>query len=126
MILLVAGSQYGLRKSLPFVLGIIASKQFIIWPIGFGILTFFTFIDQSFIPLNEFNLQILLAVDLILLILFFSLIIYEMYKILKERRSKKLGSETSLRYLVLFSTTYLIFLFSINKLIIIDRYMVLI
>ena len=41
MILLVAGSQYGLRKSLPFVLGIIASKQFIIWPIGFGILTFF-------------------------------------------------------------------------------------
>ncbi|MDG2355076.1 MAG: LysE family transporter [Paracoccaceae bacterium] len=41
MILLVAGSQYGLRKSLPFVLGIITSKQFIIWPIGFGILTFF-------------------------------------------------------------------------------------
>ena len=41
MILLVAGSRYGLRKSIPFVLGIIVSKQFIIWPIGFGILAFF-------------------------------------------------------------------------------------
>ena len=74
----------------------------------FGILTFFTFINQSFIPLNDFNLKILLMVDLIFLILFFSLIVREMYKMLKERRSKKLGSETSLRYLVLFSATTLL------------------
>ena len=74
----------------------------------FGILTFFTFINQSFVPLNDFNLQVLLMVDLILLILFLSLILREMYKMLKERRSKKLGSETSLRYLVLFSATTLL------------------
>ena len=43
MILLVAGAKFGLRKSIPFVLGIILSKQFIIWPIGFGILTFFEY-----------------------------------------------------------------------------------
>ncbi len=43
MILLVAGAKFGLRKSLPFVLGIIFSKQFIIWPLGFGILTFFEY-----------------------------------------------------------------------------------
>ena len=43
MILLVAGSKFGFKKSLPFVLGIILSKQFIIWPIGFGIITFFEY-----------------------------------------------------------------------------------
>lgn len=41
MILLNAGSQFGFKKAIPFVFGIILSKQIIIWPIGFGILTFF-------------------------------------------------------------------------------------
>ena len=41
MILLNAGSQFGFKKAFPFVIGIILSKQIIIWPIGFGILTFF-------------------------------------------------------------------------------------
>jgi threonine/homoserine/homoserine lactone efflux protein len=41
MILLSAGSQFGFKKSVPFVIGIILSKQIIIWPIGLGILTFF-------------------------------------------------------------------------------------
>ena len=41
MILLTAGSQFGFKKAIPFVFGIILSKQLIIWPIGFGILTFF-------------------------------------------------------------------------------------
>jgi len=44
--------------------------------IAFGLLTFFTFINQSFIILNDSNLQILLVSDLLLLILFFSLIVY--------------------------------------------------
>ena len=74
----------------------------------FGVLTFFTFINQSFISLNEFNLQILLFVDAILLILFFTLIIRETYKILKDRSKKKLGSETALRYIIFFSTTTLL------------------
>ena len=41
----------------------------------FGILTFFTFINQSFIKLNDFNLQALLVVDAILLVTFFGVII---------------------------------------------------
>ena len=41
MILLNTGSQFGFKKAIPFVFGIIFSKQLIIWPIGFGILTFF-------------------------------------------------------------------------------------
>ena len=74
----------------------------------FGLLTFFTFINQEFIKLNDFSLQILLVADLILLILFFTLIIYKIYKILSERRKGKLGSETSLRYILFFSTTTLL------------------
>ena len=74
----------------------------------FGILTFFTFINQGFIKLTDFNLQILLFSDLVLLILFFGLIIYKTYKILSERKKGKLGSETSLRYILFFSTTTLL------------------
>ena len=74
----------------------------------FGLLTFFTFINQSFITLNDFNLQILLIADLLLLVFFFSLIIYETYKILKEKKEGKLGSETTLRYILFFSTTTLL------------------
>tara|TARA_Y100001960_G_C14727827_1_gene855849 strand:+ start:3 stop:1778 length:1776 start_codon:yes stop_codon:yes gene_type:complete len=76
--------------------------------ISFGLLTFFTFINQSFITLNDFNLQILLIIDLVLLVLFFGLIIYKTYQILNERRKGKLGSETSLKYLLFFSTTTLL------------------
>jgi len=73
-----------------------------------GVLTFFTFINQSFIELNDFNLQALLFVDLMLLILFFTLIIKETYKVLKERKKGKLGSQTSLRYVIFFVTTTLL------------------
>ena len=76
--------------------------------IVFGLLTFFTFINQGFIKLNDFYLQIILVADLILLILFFTLITYKIYKILSERRKGKLGSETSLRYILFFSTTTLL------------------
>ena len=73
-----------------------------------GALTFFTFINQSFIELNDFNLQTLLFADLVLLVLFFVFIIRKTYKALSERRKGKLGSETSLRYIVFFSTTTLL------------------
>ena len=51
-----------------------------------GALTFFTFIDQSFIELNDFNLQILLFTDATLLLLFFVLVIFETFKVLKEKK----------------------------------------
>ena len=85
------------------------------WVIGssliciiFGLLTFFTFINQSFVKLNDYNLQVLLIIDFLLLTIFFTLIIYKTYKILKERRKGKLGSETSIRYILFFSTTTLL------------------
>jgi len=39
MVLMTSGARFGLRRSLPFVAGVIVSKQFIIWPIGFGLMT---------------------------------------------------------------------------------------
>ena len=74
----------------------------------FGILTFITFIDESFIKLNQFNIQSLLIVDIALLVLFFVVIFRETYKILKERKKGKLGSQTSLRYITFFSATTLV------------------
>ena len=76
--------------------------------IVFGLLTFFTFTNQSFITLKDFNLKILLSVDLILLALFFGLIIYETYKILSKKKRKKLGSKVNLKYIIYFSSTTLL------------------
>ncbi len=73
-----------------------------------GVLTFFTFINQSFIELNETNLQILLFVDAVLLLMFFTLIIRETYKVLKQKKKGAIGSETSFRYIIFFSTTTLL------------------
>ena len=74
----------------------------------FGILTFFTFINQGFIKLNDRNLQILLLADLSLLLFFFTLIIFKIYSILSERKKGKAGSETIIRYILFFSTTTLL------------------
>ena len=74
----------------------------------FGLLTFFTFTNQSFITLRDLNLKILLIIDSILLLLFFGLIVYETYKILGKRKRKKLGSEVNLKYILYFSSTTLL------------------
>ena len=76
--------------------------------IFFGVLTFFTFINKSFIDLNELNLQILLVFDLILLVLFFTLIIKQTFKVLKNRKEGRLGSETSLKYITFFTSITLL------------------
>tara|TARA_Y100000590_G_scaffold470623_1_gene667044 strand:+ start:1043 stop:2827 length:1785 start_codon:yes stop_codon:yes gene_type:complete len=73
-----------------------------------GVLTFLAFINESFIQLSDFNLQILLLIDLALLILFFTSIFWKIITILKDRRKGKLGSETSLRYIIFFATTTLL------------------
>lgn len=38
MALMATGARYGLRAALPFVAGVALGKQFIIWPIGFGLM----------------------------------------------------------------------------------------
>lgn len=38
MALLATGAAHGLRRALPFVAGVVAGKQLIIWPLGFGLM----------------------------------------------------------------------------------------
>ena len=79
-----------------------------LFAISLGVLTFFTFIGKSFIEPNDFNFQVLLVIDLIAIVAFFILIFYETYKIFRDKRAGKLGSHTTLRYLIFFSSTTLL------------------
>ena len=66
-----------------------------------GILTFTTFINQSFIPLTDKNLQFLLIIDIFVLIIFFSLISLQGYKIYISNKRNKTGSKTNIKYILL-------------------------
>tara|TARA_B100000686_G_scaffold224486_1_gene231633 strand:- start:5597 stop:7372 length:1776 start_codon:yes stop_codon:yes gene_type:complete len=68
-----------------------------------GILTFLTFINEGFIPLTDKNLQILLIIDIILLIIFFSLIFKNVIRLYSTGKRNKTGSQTNLKYIYLFS-----------------------
>ena len=52
--------------------------------LSIGFLTFLTFIDKSFIDLNEQNLQILLVINILLLVFFFIIIFLEVKNSLRE------------------------------------------
>ena len=58
-----------------------------------GFLTFLTFIDKSFIELNETNLQFLLVLNVILLVIFFIIIFIEVKNSLKD--DINIGTKTS-------------------------------
>ena len=68
-----------------------------------GIFTFITFINQSFLFLNENNLQYLLILDITILILFLLMLIRETSKLFLQYKSRKAGSKTSLNYVLQFS-----------------------
>lgn len=38
MALMATGARFGLRGALPFVAGVVLGKQFVIWPVGFGLM----------------------------------------------------------------------------------------
>ena len=52
MVLLSTGAKYGLKKAIPFVLGVIFGKQLIIWPIGFGLIGVISNMPMVFIFLK--------------------------------------------------------------------------
>ena len=70
--------------------------------LSLGFLTFLTFINKSIIKLDGFNLQILLIADIILLIIFFSIIFNEIRTYLKDDINVN-GSKTNRKYIVFFS-----------------------
>ena len=72
-----------------------------------GFLTFLTFIDKSFIQLNDKNLKILLITDILLLIIFFGIIFYEIKDSIKNNISSR-GSLANRKYIISFSLFTLI------------------
>ncbi len=72
-----------------------------------GFITFFTFLDKSFINLSQENLKILLYVNIIFLIIFFALIFKEISNSLKANINVK-GSVANRKYIVFFSLFTLI------------------
>ena len=63
-----------------------------------GIITFLTFINEGFVPLNEKNLFILLFVDIILLLIFFYLIFKNFIRFYTAGQKNKSGSQTNFKY----------------------------
>ena len=72
-----------------------------------GFFTFLTFIDKSFIELNEINLQYLLSVNIILLLFFFFFIFIEIKKSIKNDIDVE-GSRANKKYITFFSLFTLI------------------
>jgi len=69
-----------------------------------GFLTFLTFIDKSFIQLNESNLQLLLILNIVLLIIFFIIIFREVKNSLKD--DVDIGAASSSRKYIGFFTLF--------------------
>ncbi len=68
-----------------------------------GIVTFLTFINEGFVPLNDKNLQSLLIIDIFLLLIFFGLIFKNFYRFYYTGKKNKKGAQTNLKYISVFS-----------------------
>ncbi len=73
-----------------------------------GIVTFLTFINEGFVTLTDQNLQILLIIDILLLLIFFGLIFKNFYRFYYAGKRNKVGSQTNLKYISIFSVFTLI------------------
>tara|TARA_Y100000590_G_scaffold45327_1_gene48111 strand:- start:4958 stop:6739 length:1782 start_codon:yes stop_codon:yes gene_type:complete len=72
-----------------------------------GFLTFLTFIDKSFIELNDLNLKILLIINIVILLIFFGIIFYETKNSLKKNINIR-GAIANRKYIIFFSLFTLI------------------
>ncbi|MDC1150976.1 ATP-binding protein [Pelagibacteraceae bacterium] len=68
-----------------------------------GIVTFLTFINEGFVPLTDTNLQTLLIIDILFLLIFFTLIFKNFYRFYYSGKKNKRGSKTNLKYISIFS-----------------------
>ena len=83
-----------------------------------GILTFLAFINPRLLSFSENNLQILLILDVSLLLLFLFLVIKRTFNLYYSTKKDSIGSQTTLRYISLFSLftfipSFLIAIFSL-------------
>jgi two-component system nitrogen regulation sensor histidine kinase NtrY len=86
--------------------------------IALCILTFLAFINPKLLSFSNVNLQLLLVLDVILLIIFLLIVFIKSSNLYFLTKNKKVGSQTSLRYISLFTLftfipSFLIALFSL-------------
>ena len=81
--------------------------------ISLCILTFLAFINPKLLFFSNINLQILLILDLVLLLIFLSIIFKKSYSLYRLNKNNKIGSKTSLKYISLFTLITFIPSFSI-------------
>ena len=67
------------------------------------VLTFLAFINPSLLFFSNINLEVLLTMDIILLVMFLSIILKKSYDLYNANKNKKIGSKTSLKYISLFT-----------------------
>jgi len=67
------------------------------------ILTFLAFINPNLLFFSKINLQILLILDVILLFIFLAIIFKKSSNLYYSNKNKKIGSQTSLKYISLFT-----------------------
>ena len=75
--------------------------------LSLGFITFLTFIDKSFIKLNDENLQILLIINIVFLLIFFVIVFLEIKNSLKNDINVR-GSIANRKYIAFFSLFTLI------------------
>ncbi len=78
-----------------------------IFTLSLAFLTFLTFIDKSFIKLNDDNLQLLLIINIVLLLLFFVLIFIDIKNSIKNNINVR-GSIANRKYIISFALFTLI------------------
>jgi len=71
--------------------------------IGLCILTFLAFINPKLLYFSNINLQLLLTVDVVLLVFFLFIIFQKSSSLYFLTKKKKVGAQTSLRYISLFT-----------------------
>ena len=72
-----------------------------------GFITFLTFIDKSFVKLNDTNLQYLLLANIFLLLFFFIFVFLEIKKSIKKEIDVE-GSKSNKKYITFFALFTLI------------------
>ena len=86
------------KLNINYAIGIIIVLSLII-----GFLTIQTFAGKGFIELNSLNIQILFVINLLLLSIFVSFVIYKFFNLYNERKkSLKIGSKTKIKFLLYF------------------------
>ena len=78
-----------------------------IFTLSVGFITFLTFINKSFIELNDFNLQTLLIFNGVLILVFFIIIFVEVKNSFKNNINVR-GSIANRKYIIFFSLFTLI------------------